>query len=529
MPLRPYQQELFDSVRALIVKFDFIMMQLATGGGKTWIFSSMIASALSKDNPAWIIVPRNELLLQSSEQLRKMKVPHGIISAKSNESRAFKVHVVSKDTLIRRIKAGKIKNWPKVIIFDEAHLALDQQLFIRESAPEGTKFIGVTATPEKLDGRGLDEMYQDITYGPTIKELVEMGYLTNMRYFCPPGFDFEALKSVDFSGTEVKQDVLDQILKKRQVYGNAINHYRKYAQGKSTIVFCRSVKAAEETAQRFRDSGFNFESIDGKMTDKKRKALIDGLRTGRVDGLTSCELITYGLDVPRVECVIMLRPTLSRTLFFQMIGRGLRPFEFPDGTIKDYCIILDHVGNLKEHGHPIEPYDWKFHGKEKRGREKGESVASLKLCTKCWLYYSGSSCDNCGADRQKSDKKYQEIEGRLIEIKGPVKLNDRDPEDRREIQDKIGALIDKINGESNGSIPRGPVSDLLKLAEDIGRNAMWVYWRLSKTYIDDNGVEQERKTVNLPLLHAIREIKGYKPGWVFMQKNTIAEKLGREA
>lgn len=525
MALRPYQTRLIEAVRGLLALHRCVMMQLATGGGKTRIFCEMVALAVAKKNSVWIVVPRNELLMQSSDQLSELKQSHGMISAKSKESRAYSVHVVSKDTLVRRIKAGKIKVWPKLVIIDEAHLAIDQQIFIRDNAPSSTKFIGVTATPEKLDGRGLKDcpaltilapdavngMYNDITYGPTIKELVELGYLCDVRYFGIPGVTAEDFTSKDFSGTEIKQDVLDAILKKRQIYGNMIAHYKEHAHNKACIVFCRSVKAAEETAQRFREAGYKFESIDGKMTDNQRKVLINGLKTGRIHGLTSCELICYGLDVPKVECIIKLRFTMSKSLDSQMNGRGLRPYEG-----KEYCVILDPVGCLTEHGHPFEEYEWKFSGTEKRRKKKGVSPASLKLCTECFLHYEGTgSCPHCGSERgKKKEKQYQEIDGRLVEIKGPVKLNDRPEEDRREIQDQIGALIDEIN--ENGIAP-GPVGELLKIAEKIGRNPMWVYWRLS----------EGMQAVNEPLLAEIRRIKGHQPGWIFFQRKEITRRLGR--
>ena len=513
MALRPYQSDIITKVRAALSRHKNVMMQLPTGGGKTRIFSEMTKLAAEKKNSVWIMVPRNELLRQASGQLSSMKISHGMISAKHKESRAYSVHVISKDTILRRIKAGKIKNWPRVIICDEAHLALDQQLFIRESAPEETVFIGTTATPEKLDGRGLDELYDEIIYGPTIKELVELNFLSNMKYFSVPGFDIEALQGKDYTGTDVKADVLDQILKTRQIYGNAIAHYRKHAHNKACIVFCRSVKAAEETAERFRDAGYRFESIDGRMTDKQREALISGVATGRLHGLTSCELVCYGLDIPKVECIIMLRPTLSRALFCQMIGRGLRPL---DG--KEHCVILDHVALISEHGHPMQDYEWKFHGEEKRGRKKGIDPASLKLCSECFLYFVGNQCPNCGTERgKKPPKKYEEIDGRLIEIIGPVKLNDRPPEEKREFQDKYSELMESITGADTDELMDKYVKELLKLAADAGLNAMSVYWRLS----------QGMRAVNVPVLHSIRRTKSYAPGWVYMQKKVVEKKLGR--
>ncbi len=511
MALRPYQDGLITDVRAEISRNPNVMMQLATGAGKTRIFSEMTRLATEKKNKVWIVVPRNELLRQTSAQLSAIGVPHGMISAKSKESRAFGTHVVSKDTLLRRVKAGKIKTWPRLIIVDEAHLSIDQQLFIRENAPAGTRFIGVTATPERLDGRGLNELYDSIVYGPTLKDLIELRYLCQMKYYAIPGYDGSALKSKDFAGTEVKADVLDAILKARQVYGNAISHYRKHADGKPCIVFCRSVKIAEETAQRFRDAGYRFESIDGNMTDRTREALIDGVKQGRLQGLTSCELITYGLDVPRVECIIMLRPTLSRALFCQMIGRGLRP-----SPGKESCVILDHVGNLLEHGHPLANDIWNFEGKEKRKRKKEDDPASLNLCPKCFYYFEGANCPECGTARGLSPQQSEiEVDGSLVEVEHPVKLYDRPPEERREFQDKIGELIEQARQNLTG----GAIGELLQISADLGRKPMWVYWKLSEGMM----------AVNVPLLHELRRLKEYKPGWVRYQTQEIESRLGRSA
>jgi superfamily II DNA or RNA helicase len=511
MPLRTYQQDQVNGARRVLNRNRSVLLQLATGGGKTHEFSDITARTTANGHRTWIVVPRNELLRQASDHLSKYNVPHGLISASSQESRAYKVHVVSKDTLIRRYE--KIKNWPDLLIMDEAHLYLDRQIEIASHLPERSKIIGVTATPERLDGRGLSTesggMYDDIVYGPTIAELVEMDYLSNMRYFCPPGA--EEIKELHRRGTEYNPDELEALLQRRKIYGGAIQHYREHAHNKAALVFCRSVKAAAETAQRFNDAGYKFENIDGKMSYSRRKGLIDGLRTGDIQGLTSCELITYGLDVPRVECIIMLRPTLSRTLYFQMIGRGLRP-----SPGKDACVILDHVGNLQEHGHPLEPYEWQFHGREKRTGSQGVSASTLRLCGACFLYFEGDTCPNCGGARKvKKRADMEEIDGRLVEVPGPVDLRSRPVEEQREYEDKVNALVEacqlKPDGEGLYKIDESAVSELLMIAEGFGHQPMWVYHRVS----------EGQMAVNVPLLHAIAKVKGYEPGWVWHKKKEL--------
>ena len=516
MPLRPYQQDQVDGARLVLSTQRSVLLQAPTGSGKTVQFADITARTTKNGHRTWIVVPRNELLRQSSDHLAKYRVPHGLISAGTKESRAYKVHIVSKDTLIRRVRADKIKNWPDLIIVDEAHLNLDFWIWLMEYLPGHTKIIGVTATPERLDGRGLSTksggIYDEIVYGPTIAELIELDYLSMMRYFCPPML--EDIKELHRRGTEYNPDELEALLQRRKIYGRAIDHYKDYARGKPALVFCRSVKAAAETAQRFRDAGYSFEHIEGQMSRKKQAALIDGMRTGRIQGLVSCELATYGIDIPRLECIIMLRPTMSRTLYFQMIGRGLRP-----SPGKRDCVILDHVGNLQEHGHPLEDYTWQFHGREKRTGGDGVSVSTLHLCDVCFLYFEGDTCPNCGGHRKvKKRQDIEEVDGRLVEVKGPIEFKSRPAGEQREITDRINELIAACALQPDGGglfkIDESAVSELLTIAESLGHDAMWVYHRVSC----------DQLAVNIPMLFAIARVKGYKRGWPYYQAKKLQKR-----
>ena len=245
MNLRPYQKQAFHEVRSAFKDHNSVCLQMPTGAGKTVLFSDMVKHAEQKQNKTWILVPRNELLQQASDQLAEIGVNHGIIAAGYNESRAYNVHVVSSNTLIRRW--NKIKNHPRFMIIDESHLFFHRQKEIKERFPD-TKILGVTATPERLDGLGLNEIYETLIEGPDLKTLIELGFLSPFRYFCPP---LEGLDKIHRKGTEYNPDELSELLQKRQIYGDAIRHYRTYADQKPAIVYCRSVNAASETAARF--------------------------------------------------------------------------------------------------------------------------------------------------------------------------------------------------------------------------------------------------------------------------------------
>ncbi len=509
--LRPYQLSLYQRVREAFRTHRRVFVQLPTGGGKTAIFSEMVKSSAERRWNVWVVVPRNELLEQASDALLAVGVKHGRIDATHSESAAYDVHVVSKDTLIRRY--DKIRRPPQFIIVDEAHLALDRYLEIAQQYPEA-RIAGFSATPERLDGRGLSELYECLVCGPTVPELVEAGYLSDCRYFCPP----ISLDGVHRRGTEYDEAELEALLERRKVYGEAIEHYRRHADHKPALVYCRSVKAAEETAHRFSEAGYKFEIIDGTMSYAKRRALIDGLRDGALDGLTSCELITYGLDVPRVEAVIMLRPTLSRTLYCQMLGRGLRTWPG-----KSFLTVLDHVGNLQEHGHPFAPHEWNFNGRERAQRKRDDGIVA-RLCPSIdFLYCDKPSCVGCPHSKGGRDPRpVVQVEADLVEIAPPVKMRDRPADEQRVLEAEIHRAVAEFAAEEitrRGDMPTrvqsGAVGALLEIASRTGRNPLWAYWVLS----------EGRASVNVTLLHEIARQKGFKKGWAWFQQKEIRERL----
>lgn len=537
MKLRGYQQELVDKARESLKKHNKIVIQAPTGSGKSAIFTEILSAVDKNKKKGWVIVPRTELLQQSSEHLKKWKTSHGIIAPAKNESKAYNIHVVSKDTLIRRY--DKIKIHPDLILIDECHIALERQKEIAEKFPD-SKIIGFTATPERADGSGLSELYEDLICGPSIPWLTEHDYLSQLRYFSPP---IQGLDKLRKKGSDYDANDLALLLEKNKVYGEAIKHYKTHADGKKALVFCRDVKSAYETAERFSAAGYNFECIEGKMSAKKRKMLLDGLKNGELHGLTNCEIATYGLDIPSVEVGIMLRPTMSRALYFQMVGRILRPFPG-----KTYAMIFDHVNNLFEHSEPdypgipphyIEEIKWNFYGTKKRKSDKCKTCKyerkscpnknegiisrckwyefdpnsmSLTLCPECWLNVPATVkiCPKCGAVLQKrKNKKIEFVDTELKEIT-PVKLNDRPIEEKREIIDTIN---DNIHSYESGNIT-GAVGEMLKIADNLGYTAMWVYYELN----------QRERINNITLLHEIAKQCGYRSGWVHFQKKEIMRK-----
>jgi superfamily II DNA or RNA helicase len=505
MILRPYQQDLYDRVRVAFSQgHKSVLMQLCTGGGKTPIFSVMTDNAEKKGLHIWIVAPRKKLVRQISKSLSKVGVKHGRIAPRFKESKAFNVHVVSRDTWTRR--KDKLKITPDFVIIDEAHLSLDRYKEFRAYYPKAF-FLGVTATPELLNGRGLDELWEVLVLGPPMRELVELGYLSNMTLYAPPIGDIDL--EVETAGTEYHQENYEKYLQKNKIYDNAIKLYTEHAKGRKCLVYCRNLKTSKSTAAMFNAAGYRFADIDGDMTDNQQEKILEGLENGDLDGVTSCELVTYGLDIPAITCVIMMRRTQSRALYFQMLGRGLRTDELD-------LILLDMVGNFQIHcaeiGHPFNPVNWRFTAKEKRKKRKKDPTAILRLCPDLdYQYCDKPSCVGCEFNKggRKERKVEQDENVKLVKVKN-VRLKDRPPEEKREFVDRISMAIEEYKGTQDLDALR----ELLAIAAELGNPPLWVY----------NQICEGRITVNVPLLHAISKIKKYKPGWAWMQKNRIGQR-----
>lgn len=553
--LRQYQQELiYNAGREIAKGFRAVLIQLVTGGGKTRMVAHIINNAtngftdrydattdtfthVKVERPAqtvWFIVPRKELLWQSSEELKAWGINHGMISAKSKESAAFNTHIVSAATGIKRIKEKKIRKSPDVIIIDEGHLALDQQLLIKEHFPDAL-IIRMTATPEKLDGRGLNELGGSIVYGPSLQWMVEGGFLKRPWVLGIPakdriteGQDLKFSKTGDLTKNSNAQ--LDALYKARAkggvLYGDAIKHYREHGLGRSFLIFCRSLDQCKEVAQEFTNDGLRVEDIDGTMTDKVRKDKIDKVRSGRLDGLTTRDLVTYGLDVPKISCIIMLRPTASVALFFQMIGRGLRP----DPEYSN-CLILDHVGNCddKAHGHPLAPRVWNFEGNEKKKKPPKNAVELIDAVDKCKICYGkiiNGICETCGAEKQVMARgPLKELDGFLVEITEPTPLRERPPENQRHYTDMINNNVDRFracwygdDGSKAGVIDHEAIKNLIEAGHDLAwkQRDMQVYYKCHKP---------GDRTVNVSLLSAIGKIRGHHANWAARKREFLENKL----
>lgn len=410
MQLRDYQTDGINQVRSLMRRgIRCVLRQCPTGAGKTVEISYITESAQQIGKRILILAHRTELILQASEELNEMGISHGIIQAGISSRLSRQVQIGSVQTVVKRL--DQIGDFDLIIIDEAHHTPAGNYQKILEAFPNA-KVIGFTATPKRTDGKGLDSCFDKLVLGPSIRDLIDLGCLKEPKVFAPNIIDTSGLHS---RFGDFKKDELEEISDKPTITGCAITAYRQYGNAWPAIAFCVSVAHAEHVAEAFRDAGFRAEKIDGTTDHATRKRQLRDLAEGRIHVLTSCDLISEGVNIPVVSVGIMLRPTQSLGLWMQQAGRCLRPSPgYP------HAIILDHAGNSFRHGHPASDRDWSLTGESKSNKKKPE--VSVRQCMSCYAVHPANlrQCPECGNKYTTVDRDSElaliQKEGELAEM-----------------------------------------------------------------------------------------------------------------
>jgi superfamily II DNA or RNA helicase len=448
--LRPYQQTAIDGVRdAFRAGRRASLLVAATGAGKTVMFGFIAQQTAARGKRVLILAHRRELIRQASRKLDDVQVPHGIIAPGFTASREL-VQVASVQTLGRRLSDPRYTA-PDLIVIDEAHHAVAGQWRAVIDAYPAARILGVTATPERLDGRGLGidagGAFDDMILGPSAGELIAAGFLSRARVFAPS--ERPDLSGVRTVAGDYAPGALADAMQKPQIVGDAIKHYAQHAPGQPAILFSPSVAHAEAMAEAFRAAGWRAAAASGATPAAERDAAIAGLGTGDVQVLCSCDLISEGLDVPAVGCVILMRPTKSLGLYLQQVGRGLRP-----APGKDALVVLDHAGNTLTHG-PIDmARDWSLAGRPKRTKRDADVVDPARQCPSCYAVHSPApQCPECHHVYEVATREIEHVEGDLAEMTAEhlARWRNRPLRDvLREAKDEDLAEIAKARGYRRG-------------------------------------------------------------------------------
>jgi len=351
--LRDYQLKFVDDVYKCIISGQKKILGFApTGAGKTIISSQIVADATAKKRKVLFVVHRDILVKQTADKFAKFNLSNlGFIKSGYPENRSAIVQIASLQTLLKR------KWWQNthfdLIVFDEAHLtafAKLSQRMMQEIFPNSI-YLGLTATPFRLKkDEEMGDIFDVLVSAPYPHELIDRGFLVKPSYY---GIDSKDLaKQIDLESIRVVNGEYDKAqialeVDRPELNQKIVDDWIKMAIGRRTIVFAVSVQHSKNIVDSFNCAAIKAAHVDGSTPIKDRSLIYRELAKGEISILSSCMALTEGFDVPSVEAIVLARPTLSKALYYQMIGRGLR---LSPETDKQDCLILDPVGNVSKHG-----------------------------------------------------------------------------------------------------------------------------------------------------------------------------------
>lgn len=402
--LRPYQiaaeNEIRDRFRA---GYRRVLYVLPTGGGKTTVAASIMRQAAARGSRVLFLAHRKELIDQCSARLDGAGVDHGVIMAGHRRVRDSRVQVGSIQTVARR----GLPWVPEIVFVDECHRIKGQQYIDVLAGMPSALVIGITATPCRLDGKGLSPPFDTMVMGPTLRQLSDMGHLVPVRTYARKKPD---LSGVHTSAGDYRQDELQDTMNRPEICGDVVREWQRHAAGRITAVFGVGVEHSIALRDAFRAAGVAAEHLDGETSRDEREWLLEGLAAGRITVLTNCGVLSEGWDCPVVSCVSVVRPTQSLALYLQMAGRALRP-----AAGKQDCVILDHGGGVYRHGLVTADRQWSLDGDtDRRGKGKTRDVADMvRVCPDCDAVaeLDAERCE-CGYVFKKR-RKLKQVEGDL--------------------------------------------------------------------------------------------------------------------
>lgn len=504
--LRDYQIRLIKDIYGSWTNgYRNVMAVSPTGSGKAFTLCTLAQElAYTHRMETTIKVHRKELVSQLCMSLAKLGVYHNVIAQKNTvldiieqERREYgtsfyqpnsPITVVSVDTLLSR--KDKYKEWgdrQKVWILDEAAHQLKDNKWgkVTEMMPNALG-VGFTATPQRLDKKGLGRhafgLFDVMVQGPTVRHLIDRGYLSKYKVVVPPSQYREFLKDDDSDSKDYTHEAREYASIHSGITGDVVDNYIKFINGEQVIVFADSIKAGMLMEANFAEKGIAAKLLTGSTPDKERLKGVNDYRDGKVKVLINVDLFDEGFDVPGTYAVIMARPTKSLSKFLQMCGRALRV-----AAGKDFAVLIDHVGNIKYHGLPDKIRRWTLDNIVK----KRERVNLIRICgnTNCNSPFDRAlhQCPFCGHEDHKTSRAGGERSPKeaLEMVDGDLEL--LDPETIRELEREID-LEDPDSIAERVTAAAGPVAGKSARKRQIERIEMQKV--LSQTIAEWAGIQK---------------------------------------
>ena len=366
--LREYQQDIYQkTVDAFRQGNKRVLVTVGCGAGKSYIFAKM---AERTKGPVLVLTHRRELLDQTGRLFQE----HGINA---------RVEMI----LTEANRLGEYER-PALIITDEAHLSRSNS-WMKVLDYYDTHTVGFTATPVRLDGKPLGDIYSALVTGVSVRWLIDNHRLAPYEYYAPTVVETEGLRVQ--AGDYVVKD-LEQLMSDRAIYSDVLKSWERLAKGQKTIAYCVSVKHAQETAKMFSDAGYPAVEIDGSTPPKKRAEIMQNFRDGKIMVLCNVGIISEGVSIDDVTCCLLLRPTESHALYWQQAMRCMR---YQPGKT---AIIVDCVGNYTRNPLPDADVEWSLtESLRKKPKINAEGDFTIRTCPKCFkVFKTKPVCPYCG-------------------------------------------------------------------------------------------------------------------------------------
>ena len=446
--LRDYQIDICSRVSEAFEHHRSVMVQMPTGTGKTMVLAELVKQLMMKDEGVRILIVahRRELIEQIKATIKRMKM----------DSRNITVESIQ--TISRRI--ATIEFAPSLVVIDEAHHALAKTYKMMWETWPDVKFLGLTATPCRLNGKGFTDLFDVLVQSWDIPTFIKEKWLST--------YDFVSIKadsrtqqlisSLKKRGADGDYQVkeMDAVLNKRPSIERLYNCVMEYAHNRKGFVYAININHARSIAEYYQSQGVHAVAIDSHTPVKERERIISSFRSGGLQVLVNVDIFSEGFDCPDVEFIQLARPTLSLAKYLQMVGRGLRPSKG-----KKNCMIIDNVGLYRVFGLPSQIWDWQsaFEGRMKMREERLKSrderlksrdnhsslIIHQKIDTEMYLVVSHEQLD-ATFEQHTEDGRMMKVRNDLLSGKwGRVKRIDRKLVELVESKDDVHTYVDLVN------------------------------------------------------------------------------------
>lgn len=362
-----YQEDMKERIEKALRLHRSVMAQMPTGTGKTYLLTAVIDSFVS-NNPmekVWIVAHRRELVSQIDETVRKF---HSY-SASNASFLLSSVKAMSIQWLMRHY--AEIEEEPGLIVIDEAHHALAKTYKEMWERFPKAKFLGLTATPCRLNGKGFTDLFDVLVQSWGVPEFISKGRLATYDFVSikSDGVTQRLIDSLQKRGADgdYQNKEMDMLLNKKPSIERLYRSLEEYGKDRKGIVYAINISHAQKITKLYQEHGVKAIAIDSKTPATERQQDIEAFKKGDIQVLVNVDIFSEGFDCPDVEFVQLARPTLSLAKYLQMVGRGLRVAKG-----KKNCVIIDNVGLYRVFGLPSQVWNWNamFEGKLKVGKKK---------------------------------------------------------------------------------------------------------------------------------------------------------------